>query len=322
MRGTTITRSFTRPTRNPRQAAPLAAAVAAVPSAHAQATYDEAVDGDLSGVATDPTVIDFGLGTNSVSGTIGGDFNDPAADASDYFGFSVAPGEAVTGILVDRLDLTPDNFSLTFTAYNGTDATSTTGVSRARGGSILTASSPGRDLIELYGGVLGPGDYAISLFEPTPGQSYTFAFDLEAFVPGVTAPGAAPAELGGSIDGVVGPGEVSFYESDYDGSGGTLTASAGYTLELALFDADGFLVAQNTNQFDDSGEIPLDGLAAGTYFAAFSGEEVGYATGFSAVSNSGTVNSGAFTLDGLTVVPEPAGLTLLAVGGLDLIRRR
>ncbi len=67
---------------------------ALIPSAEAALAYTESVDEELSSSGMMPTVLEFGLGVNSVSGIMG---RSGAMDA-DIFSFLVAPQQAVTSI--------------------------------------------------------------------------------------------------------------------------------------------------------------------------------------------------------------------------------
>lgn len=60
-------------------------------------TYEETVSGDLSNNPSAPTSLDFSLGLNSVSGTMG--FVGGNTDA-DIFTFTVAPGQEITSLNV------------------------------------------------------------------------------------------------------------------------------------------------------------------------------------------------------------------------------
>ncbi len=65
-----------------------------VPSAGAALVYTESVDDELSGSGMMPTVLEFSMGVNSVSGVMG---RSGAMDV-DIFSFLVAPNQRVTSI--------------------------------------------------------------------------------------------------------------------------------------------------------------------------------------------------------------------------------
>lgn len=69
-----------------------ALALLALP-AGATTVWDESVSGDLSSDPLAPTALGFGVGVNSISGTV-----TAAGDTRDYITFSIAPGTRLTGI--------------------------------------------------------------------------------------------------------------------------------------------------------------------------------------------------------------------------------
>jgi hypothetical protein len=68
--------------------------------AHAALFYDESVSGDLSNLGSAPTVLDFTLGVNRVTGTMGGS---PDSDP-DIISFTIQPGQFLTSIFLEPLD--------------------------------------------------------------------------------------------------------------------------------------------------------------------------------------------------------------------------
>ncbi len=95
--------------------APLVALAALALPAAAQIVHDEAVDGDLSGVATAPTPVTLGLGSNIVNGST---TRANAADGDrDFLTFTIAEGQRLTGLFL--LAFAPDNTA--FHAINAGD---------------------------------------------------------------------------------------------------------------------------------------------------------------------------------------------------------
>jgi hypothetical protein len=60
--------------------------------AQAVTIWNEAVDGDLSSLAAAPTAVAFVVGSNVITGVMGG------ADARDYITFTLAPGQALVAL--------------------------------------------------------------------------------------------------------------------------------------------------------------------------------------------------------------------------------
>ncbi len=206
------------------------------------------------------------------------------------------------------------------------------------GRNSATTIQPG--LVEVSGafGLISAGTYYLSVdaWRGVPGAAGTPAagragpfngvLSLQAFVP-PTPPPSIDAVLGGSVTGNLSTGQVDWYRFDYSGGGFSLDTE-GSTLgpsndtELGLFDANGQLVAED----DDGGTGLLSlldspaGLPNGTYYVAVGGFNTTYNNGFSATSTSS--NSGAYVINGLSVVPEPTGLAFLGVAAAMVVRRR
>jgi len=91
-----------------------------------QASFDEAVDGEISDNGLSPTILNFDLGVNTVSGTIGPDAS--FVTDLDFFSFNLAEG-----LLVDSISATrsgPGNQSF----FGYAPGTSIASVSTAPGG--------------------------------------------------------------------------------------------------------------------------------------------------------------------------------------------
>lgn len=69
---------------------------AIVPGASAAVSWNETIGGDLSGNPLAPTPVVMALGSNSVIGSV-----TSSNDHRDYITFTIAPGQALTGIFLD-----------------------------------------------------------------------------------------------------------------------------------------------------------------------------------------------------------------------------
>jgi hypothetical protein len=78
--------------------------------AAAPLTYVESVDGDLGPSASNPKILDFDVGVNRISGTMGKPPSLPP-DA-DYFRFTLEPGEYLTSINVITLSFSGNFFAV------------------------------------------------------------------------------------------------------------------------------------------------------------------------------------------------------------------
>ncbi len=76
-----------------------AAAVLFSVSASAIVVWDEGVNGDLSTDPFAPTVVNFGLGTNTVIGSMS-----TPNDTRDYLTFTIGAGQLLTGIILQQYD--------------------------------------------------------------------------------------------------------------------------------------------------------------------------------------------------------------------------
>ena len=71
---------------------------------NAQLAYDEAVSGDLSSDAANPTSVAFGIGSNTVTGSVVN-----PADTRDYITFTIPPGQFLTALTLVNYDAVNDN---------------------------------------------------------------------------------------------------------------------------------------------------------------------------------------------------------------------
>jgi len=83
----------------------LAAAAATAPGTIHALNYNEGVSGDLSDNRLAPTMLTLSLGSNIISGTMGGDPGDGIPLDRDFFYFTIHPGQLLTSINV--LQYTP-----------------------------------------------------------------------------------------------------------------------------------------------------------------------------------------------------------------------
>ena len=160
--------------------AAVAAALVAMP---AMADWDEGVDGDLSDEELNPTMLDFGIGDNFVSGVIGGD------DFNDAFWFNIAAGEELAAIYVVSYVVSGGNTSTGFNMAIGNSWDGDFNNPAVIGSIAMGTSYVGTNLLDdpLYTGdnPLGAGDYTVGLREGTAGQTYSFNFVV------TPAPGSA-----------------------------------------------------------------------------------------------------------------------------------
>jgi len=150
----------------------LAAIVAAAVAMPAMADWDEAFDGDLSDLESDPTFIAMSAGDNFVDGVIGGD------DFNDAFTFTIGAGELLVGIDVVTYMVTGGNTSTGFNMALGSSWDGDFGNPALIGSLAMDTSYVGTNLLDdpAFGGALGPGDYTVGLREGTAGQIYSFNF--------------------------------------------------------------------------------------------------------------------------------------------------
>ncbi len=140
--------------------------------------YDEDVSGDLSNFGTAPTVLDFTLGVNHVTGTMGG----PPDSDPDIISFTIQPGQFLTSIYLEPLNPAERSF---FAIAAGPTINMTDGTTHL--GNYLTYQF-GELLGELsfggeFGGMgfevpLGAGTYTAWIQEVSTRTDYTLVYTV------------------------------------------------------------------------------------------------------------------------------------------------
>ena len=176
-----------------RSAVSASMALVVVGVATADIVYDEAVDGELSDLGSDPTFIEFGAGVNNVLFV-----TDPGSDR-DIFSFTIAEGYELAGLVVDEFD-TNNDANLAFISitpgsslpYDPDDPDT----EQMLGYALFDENYVGSDIfLEMgtafgtigYDGPLGPGSYTIWAQENGPSVD---TWNLGFVVNQVPAPGA------------------------------------------------------------------------------------------------------------------------------------
>lgn len=149
------------------------AITAAVATSAAADDWDEFIHGDLSNDESNPTFLSLDLGSNVVTGTVGGE---PLDEFHDAFTFTISPGQTLDAIRLIYFIRADGNLDTGFNVISGPnwdgDFDSPNFIATAR----LRPAYAGTDLLDQRGldGSLGPGDYTIAIREYTPGQQYSF----------------------------------------------------------------------------------------------------------------------------------------------------
>ena len=148
--------------------------------ASAVVIWDESVNGDLSNSPFAPTPLVFGIGDNTVTGTIGG-LLQQGGDQFDRFTFSVAVGFLWTGLFVDNYVTSGGNTTTGFEAYTGNVIDFDGSLGTALGPTFpINVSHIGTDILGNFGGPFGSGFYTVGLRENSPGQQYSLTFQISA----------------------------------------------------------------------------------------------------------------------------------------------
>ena len=166
-------------------------------TAIAQLTYDESVDGDLSGAFATPTALNFGVGLNSITGDIGSSNSGGATNGSDadYFWFTLGAGETVDSISVTRSGPGTQSFIgyLNGNSFGGQTAGDL---------DVNTLFQDGETLLpgDLSATPLAAGDHAFWLQEIAGATDYSISFNVTSAVP---EPASAIALVGLGLIGLV-----------------------------------------------------------------------------------------------------------------------
>jgi hypothetical protein len=170
--------------------ATFAVACLSVPALAVPFNFNETTNGDLSGLSSTPTFLTAGIGSNFLSGAVGG------SDA-DFFSFTVGAGQILTAIRLDSWSSSSNPQSnLTFMAYgdvsDGVAVSNPFDTSQWDGlGLFNSVSSLGKDILETevpVGGLgfassLGPGIYTFWLNETNGRDTYRLNFQIGAADP-------------------------------------------------------------------------------------------------------------------------------------------
>lgn len=183
----------------------LAASLTAAYGVSASTSYDESISGDLSDDPNAPTVLVFGVGSNTVAGEVNLS-NDTTSGDRDFITFTIGAGEQLTGLFLTAQSPNDRGFHAissgpTSVIPSGPGAGD---VSTYLGSAHLDFISPGTDLLPDLGtplvgsgftGPLGPGTYSYVIQQTgNITQAYTLDF-VVAPEPGSMALLAAPALL-------------------------------------------------------------------------------------------------------------------------------
>ena len=178
-------------------------------------------------------------------------------------------------------------------------------------------------------GTLDPGEYFISVEDYGAQQVSIARYSLNLTDPGVAPPPVPGDSPGNALSlGVLGTEDTQL---NFD----TFGSATGDT-ELGLFDSAGVLLLIN----DDAGGGLQSALSftaqEGTYFVAGGQYNTSFSNNFGVTgpaggeitlnhnggSASGTIGTGGALWFSFGIVPEPSSMSLLALAGLTLLRRR
>jgi hypothetical protein len=149
--------------------------------------YDEAVDGDLSGMAASPTPVTFVLGTNVVAGRV---TSSVPADTRDYLTFTIPAGRQLTALRLVSWGGGNTGFHAINAGATSFEPSTATDNNFLGGDHILPNAAPAEVLVELLDGdtagvgttaPLGPGAYSYVIQQTGPQLSdYRLEFVVSA----------------------------------------------------------------------------------------------------------------------------------------------
>ncbi len=172
-------------------------------TASAATIWNEAVDGDLSTDPTSPTALTFGVGSNSIIGSMSA-----PQDIRDYITFTIGAGQQLSAIVLlqyEDLDVGgPGNRG--FHAINEGDTSfipSGSTVGDFLGGDHLDPLAPGTDVLAIlataplagtgFDAPLGPGTYSYLVQQTGPQLT---GYTLDFVVTAIPVPAALPLMVG------------------------------------------------------------------------------------------------------------------------------
>ena len=148
--------------------------------ASAVVIWDEGVNGDLSNNPFAPTPLVFGIGDNTIIGSIGGLISQ-GGDQFDRITFSIGAGLVWTAVVVNNYVPSGGNNASGFEGYTGSVIDFDDSLMTSLGGTVpIDVSLIGMDILGFIGGPYGPGVYSVELRENQPGTLYSLSFQISA----------------------------------------------------------------------------------------------------------------------------------------------
>ena len=150
--------------------------------------HDEAVDGDLSDAGTTPTSFVFGLGTNTIQGTLGPSTGGTGAtngsSDADFFTFTLGAGQTITSFSTTR----SGPGTQAFVGYSNSGAISAISAAGLDGGDLFTNASTlaptGDPSLGPIPTTFGAGDHTFIFQETGAGPiEYSATFTVAQVVP-------------------------------------------------------------------------------------------------------------------------------------------
>ncbi len=136
----------------------------------ADVIWDEAIDGDLSGVRNMPTQVVLTDLNNTVTGTVGGASDSDTSDRTDGMTFVVPSGFALEAIILNDYISANDNEATRFALHLGDTGSASTRISNENMGEANIGQNT--ITIDTPSGLLPSGSYSMEIQEARPGQFY------------------------------------------------------------------------------------------------------------------------------------------------------